>query len=72
MYQQTENLRTAKKNYHQNLSNEICNNPSSFWNAIKKIFQSKCKTNIKTNNSIIENFLVNIFLQLLIYLDTKS
>ena len=51
----TKKLRTAKRNYHQNLLNENSNNPSGFWNAIKEIFLSKCKTNIKTNNSISAN-----------------
>ena len=50
-----QKLRTAKRNYHQNLSNENRNNPSGLWNAIKEIFLSKCKTNVKTNNSISAN-----------------
>ena len=57
----TSKLRTAKRNYHQNLLNKNSNNPSGFWNAIKEIFQSKCKTNIKTSNSISVNSLGEYF-----------
>ena len=57
----TSKLRTGKRNYHQNLLNKNSNNPSGFWNAIKEIFQSKCKTNIKTNNSISANSLGEYF-----------
>ena len=51
----TNKLRTAKRNYHQNLLNENSNNRSGFWNTIKEIFPSKCKTNIKTNNPVSAN-----------------
>ena len=65
----TNKLRTAKRHYYQNLLSDNSNSPSGFWNAIKEIFQANVKFILKLTTLSVQIRLVNIFLQLLIYLE---
>ena len=45
----TNQVRRTKANYHQDLLNENCDNPRTFWATIKSVFPTKtCKSQVQS------------------------